>query len=54
MGSDGVIRKLVTKLAMAGQIEVLKKGVVLDPSKEMKGIIRLRIKRDLEEEGVEK
>ena len=40
-----MIRICAKSLAIDGSIEILKKGTILDPTEELKGPIRLRIKR---------
>ncbi len=39
----GPVRARAVRLAQAGRIEVLRKGKAVDPSAEIRGVIRLRI-----------
>jgi hypothetical protein len=39
------VRRAAVRLAQAGRIEILRKGKPVDPHEEVKGVIRLRIRR---------
>ena len=43
------VRRSAARLAQAGQIEILRKGRPVDPLTEVKGVIRLRLRRATQE-----